>query len=166
MDQTYNDIKKKFAGYWPKAKMTDIERRLWDKRLRSLNMNDLSEALDEVKAAYYAATPQLNWVLKEYRAINGRRAANRLQPVGPTEDEVKEALKDQEAMAFRARVESDLALVSDDDKRRAADSLPIPVDRPPAEWGSVTKGLVWLKLFGHSASSASPSLSHGHGPPV
>ena len=166
MDQTYNNIRQKFVGYWPKANLTDMERKLWDSRLRGLNMNDLSEALDEVKAQYYAATPQLNWVLTQYKTINRRRAGNRLQPVGPSEEEVKEALEDQEAIAFRARVESDLKMVSDDEKRRAADSLPFPVHRPTSEWGSVTKGLVWLKLFGNSASSASPSLSPEHAPPV
>lgn len=166
MDRTYNDVKDKFVGYWPKAKFTAMEKKLWDQRLRNLNMNDLWEALDEVKASHYASTPQMNWVLKEYHKINSKRASNRLQSIGPSPDEVQELLRDQEALSFRARVDVDLESVSDDEKRRAAASLPIPVDRSPSDWGSVTKGLVWLKLFGGSSSSASPSPSPDLAPPV
>lgn len=166
MNKTFDDVRDKFVGYWPKAKLTDMEKKLWNERLRGLNMNDLWEALDEVKAARTGLFPQLQWVLKEYHKINSKRASNRLQPVGPTEDQIKEAAGDEEAMAFRARVEADLDMVSDDEKRRVAETLPILVRRAPSEWGSVTKGLVWLKLFGPSSSSASPSPSLDLGPPV
>jgi hypothetical protein len=166
MDRTYNDVKDKFHGYWPKAKFSPMEKTLWDQRLRNLNMNYLWEALDDVKCAHYGSTPQLNWVLKAYAEVSARIRPGKLEHIGPTPEEIEEFKKDQEAIAFQERVDKDLSTVSDDEKRRAAESLPVTVASNIASWGKVTKGLVWLKLFGGSPSSASQSHSLVHVPPV
>ena len=164
-NKTYADVKEKFVGYWPKAKLTDMEKKLWDDRLKNLNMNDLWEALDNVKVNHSSVYPQLSWVLKAYHEIAGSRRLD-VSQLGPTAEDKEEFQKDQEAIAFNEKVDKDLATVSDDEKRRAAESLPFAVSRSPSEWGTITKGLVWVKLFGSLPSSVNPSLNLGHGPPV
>ena len=165
-DQTFDTVRTKFSDYWPDADMPDSVRQLWTRKLKNLNMNDLYDALDEVRVKYSSKTPQLKWVMEAYFEINGRRRTAPTQSVAESEKEQLDAKLDEEAEDFMRKVEKDLSMVSEDEKCRAAEALPFAASRKPAEWGRITKGLVWLKLFGSSRLSASPSPSLGLGPPV
>ena len=165
-DQTLDTVRAKFSEYWPDAEMPDSVRQLWTRRLKNLNMNDLYESLDEVRVKYSSKTPQLKWVMEAYYEINGRRRTAPTQSVAEIEKEQLDQRLDEEAEQFMQKVEKDLTMVSEDEKCRAAEALPFAVKRKPAEWGRITKGLVWQKLFGSSRSNASRSPSLGLGPPV
>lgn len=161
---TFDDVRAKFVDFWPKAQMPAAVGELWRNRLSGLNMDCLFECLDEVRVKYYANTPQLKWVLDEYYSLWEKKFRSLdTSELDRSALAAKQEEEDREAREFAAKVDRDLASCCENELREAALSLPIRVSSDPSSWGSITKGLVWLKLFANSPSSASPSRSHEQG---
>lgn len=157
-EPSMNDARKRLTEYWPNADLNEPTRKLWYRKLKDKNPSRLLEAMDEVRVKYASATPQLKWILDAYNQLKPER----LEPVwtDSMKDAEAEAQYDRDVEEFRAKVARDLATCSENELREAARSIPFSfASRSPDRWGHVTKGLVWLKLFGNSPSSASPSLS-------
>ena len=159
MKRTIDEIKQKFADYWPKAEIPDAVKSLWRERLRNLNNNVVWEALDEVRVKYSSQTPQIKWVLDSYHEIYRSRYMNSPSLIQNDSERILEEQADRESREFADRAKADLERISEDELRAVADQIPIVMDPNPKKWGSVQRGLVWVKLFGSSQSSASPSLS-------
>mgnify|MGYP003148951243 FL=1 len=159
MKRTTDEIKQKFADYWPKAEIPDAVKSLWRERLRNLNNNVLWEAFDEVRVKYSSQTPQIKWVLDSYHEIYRSRYMNSPSSIQNDSQRILEEQADRESRDFADRAKADLDRISEDELRAVADQIPIVMDPNPKKWGSVQRGLVWVKLFGSSQSSASPSLS-------
>lgn len=165
-DHTFETVRTKFSEYWPEADLPESVRKLWTRKLKFLNMNDLHESLDDVRVKYSSKTPQLKWVMDAYYEINNRRRVTPQQSVIEIEKQNLDRTHDKEAEEFMQKVDRDLGMVSEDEKCRVAETLPFTCKRKPSEWGRLTKGLVWQKLFASSPSNASQSLNLGLVPPV
>lgn len=155
---TIDDVRNRVSEYWPTAELNEATRKLWYKRLKDKNPARLMEALDEVRVKYASATPQLKWILDAYANLKPEK----LESVwtDSMKDAEAEAKYDRDVEEFRQKVGRDLATCSENELREAARSIPFSfASRSPDQWGNVTKGLVWLKLFGNLPSSASPSPS-------
>ena len=159
MERTVEEVRSKFADYWPKADIPEAVKFLWREKLRNLNNNVLWEALDEVRVKYASQTPQIKWVLDAYDTIYRGRYMNFSSSSVSESERLIEEEHDRQCREFGDRVEADLAGISEDELRAVADKIPIAMDPSPKNWGSVQRGLVWVKLFGNSRSSASPSPS-------
>jgi hypothetical protein len=164
-DHTINDVRKRVNEYWPNAELNEATRKLWYKRLKDKNATRLMEALDDVRVKYASATPQLKWILDAYNNLKPER----LEPVwtDTMKDAEEEAKYDRDVQAFKEKVARDLATCTENELCEAARSIPFSfASRKPENWGNVTKGLVWLKLFGNSPSNASPNPSPEPAPPA
>ena len=159
MKRTVEEVRSKFAEYWPKADIPEAVKCLWRDKLRNLNNNVLWEALDEVRVKYASQTPQIKWVLDAYHEIYRARYMNFSSSSVSESERAAEEEHDRQCREFGDRVKADLDRMSEDELRAVADKIPIAMDPNPKKWGSVQRGLVWVKLFGHSQSSASPSPS-------
>ena len=163
MTTTMDDVRRKFREYWPTANMPDCVRDLWRQRLSNLNPGCLYECLDDVRLKYTSSTPQLKWVLNAYHSLyRSKFRSLDMTELNKAHDRMKVSEEDSDATRFKEKVSRELALCSENELRDAAKSLPISVSSNPSTWGDITKGLVWLKLFGNSLSSASPDLSLDH----
>ena len=163
---TFDDVRAKFTAFWPKAEMPPAVGDLWRRRLSGLNMNCLLECLDEVRVKYYANTPQLKWVLDEYYTLwNDKFRGADMTDMDKAAMAAKQEEEDRESREFAEKVERDLACCCENELRAAAAALPIRVSEDPSSWGKVTKGLVWVKLFASSSSSANQSPNPDHGLP-
>ena len=164
MERDFDDVRRKFAEFWPKADLPPAVAELWRSRLSGLNMNCLYECLDDVRVKYYANTPQLKWVLDAYYSVweNRFKSADN-SALDKANAMARIAEERKEADEFNAKVERELSACSDNELRAAASRLPFNVSHDPSEWGRVTKGMVWVKLFGNSRSSVNRSHSQDQG---
>jgi|TARA_R110000803_G_scaffold154852_1_gene219625 hypothetical protein len=162
---TINDVRSRVNDYWPNADINDATRKLWYQRLKDKNAKRLLDALDDVRVKYASSTPQLKWILDAYNTLQPERLA--LVWTDDMKDAEAEAKYDEDVRLFKEKVARDLATCTEDELCEAARSIPFSfASRKPEKWGNLTKGLVWLKLFGDSPSSASQSPSQEPAPPA
>jgi hypothetical protein len=162
---TINDVRSRVNDYWPNADINEATRKLWYQRLKDKNAKRLLDALDDVRVKYASSTPQLKWILDAYNSLQPERLASVW--TDDMKDAEAEAKYDEDVRLFKEKVARDLATCTEDELCEAARSIPFSfASRKPEKWGNLTKGLVWLKLFGDSPSSASQSPSQEPAPPA
>lgn len=131
---TFESNVHKINQYWPQFSWNDSLRNLWTQKLKGLNQDRLSLALDEVRASYSSEAPQLKWIQEKYSVIVMS------EPVSKTVVHSDESgLTDEDRLNLASSLED-----ADDETReriahrlRQATGLKLDWSVPVLEWSNV-----------------------------
>lgn len=131
---TFGSNVHKINQYWPQFSWNDSLRNLWTQKLKSLNQDRLSQALDDVRSSYSSESPQLKWIQEKYSLV----AVN--EPITKTvvhSEETGLSNEEREELTARLQEADDTARERIEHRLRQATGLRVNWQVPVAEWSNV-----------------------------